>query len=171
MIEEKMAMSRYFSASIRRQRGFTLIELLIVIAILGILATLGFGSFTTSQQKARDARRKNDLTQIGRALEAFYNDKGAYPLSNSSDVIVCKTGGVTCDWGDAFEDDAGTPYMVELPVDPRSTNTYVYESSDGSYYRLYALLENAQDPDIGTYTTDCGADDCNYGISSSNTNP
>lgn len=152
------------------RRGFTLIELLIVMAILGILATLGLGSFNSSQRKARDSRRKNDLTQVARALEAFYNDKGAYPVSNTG-AIVCKTGGGTCGWGSAFEDDQSTNYMVELPTDPRPTYTYYYDSTDGLSYRLYALLENDQDPDIGEYTPSCGAAVCNYGIASSNTTP
>ncbi|MGB9706948.1 MAG: type IV pilin protein, partial [Microgenomates group bacterium] len=64
---------------IKPKFGFTLIELLVAVAILGILATVGLGSFQSSQMKGRDARRKSDLSQIQKALEMYYNDKGAYP--------------------------------------------------------------------------------------------
>jgi len=61
--------------------GFTLMELLIVIAILGLLATIGLGSFRTSQMKGRDAQRKSDLSQIQKALEMYYNDYSGYPAA------------------------------------------------------------------------------------------
>lgn len=51
-----------------KQRGFSLVELLVVIAIIGVLATLGFVFFGGARDKARDAKRLNDLNQIGRFL-------------------------------------------------------------------------------------------------------
>jgi len=49
-------------------RGFTLIELLAVIAIIAVLATLTTLAFSGTRAKARDAKRLNDLNQIGRFL-------------------------------------------------------------------------------------------------------
>ena len=39
-------------------RGFTLMELLIVMVLLGILVSLGMGSFASSIRRGRDSRRK-----------------------------------------------------------------------------------------------------------------
>ncbi len=119
------------------QAGFTLMEILIVMVIIGILATLGFGSFMSSQQKGRDARRKSDLSQVSRALEAYYNDKGSYPLSTGDGKIIgCgpATLKAECDWGDAFSEPVtgynDTVYMVQLPTDPRSpSQNYFYLSA------------------------------------------
>ncbi|MFA4941671.1 MAG: type II secretion system protein [Patescibacteria group bacterium] len=50
------------------QRGFTLIELLLVIVIIGVLATFAMLAFLNTRAKARDAKRLNDINQIGRFL-------------------------------------------------------------------------------------------------------
>ena len=159
----------------KRQKGFTLIELLIVIVILGLLTTIGLGSFLSSQRKGRDARRKADLDGITTALELYYNDYDQYPLSDGAGNIVgCD--GSACSWNQIWES-AGTIYMVQIPDDPRGAS-YRY-SSNGTGYVLYARLENDQDQDIpagpsgaGIYTGEsCLSGGCNYATFSSNTNP
>lgn len=59
----------------RRSRpGFSLVEILIVIAILGILASLVTVGMIGHQKKARDAQRKSDLQTVKKALEAAKAD-------------------------------------------------------------------------------------------------
>jgi len=156
---------------VQNYKGFTLIELLVVITILGILSTIGLSSFRSSQAKGRDAKRKTDLGNIQKALEMYQNDYGLYPLTSSFPS-----------WGAEFKDAKGTIYMKELPSDPVPSQNYVYKSNDGSWYKLYARLENGNDlcftnqPDncksAGFSGTDCGGGAlCNYGVSSSNVNP
>ena len=55
-------------------RGFTLIELLIVITIIGTLAGLLFTNFSGARERARDSKRKSDVTQMKNALRLYYND-------------------------------------------------------------------------------------------------
>ncbi|MFA6919169.1 MAG: type II secretion system protein [Patescibacteria group bacterium] len=50
------------------ERGFTLIELLTVIAIIGILSTLGMVSLNGARQKAYDAQMKSDIANIRTSL-------------------------------------------------------------------------------------------------------
>jgi general secretion pathway protein G len=147
--------------------GFTLIELLIVIAILGILSTMGVGNFTTSRIKARDLARKSDLATIAKSLEAYVNDHRGYPLSDTNGKIVCLADGTICNWGSPFVDDQGTIYVAKLP--DTSNGNYSYKS-DGKTYTLYARLDNVNDPAIQTITpaVSCGALSCNYKISSTN---
>jgi prepilin-type N-terminal cleavage/methylation domain-containing protein len=51
-----------------KRKGFTIIEVLIVIAIIAILATVTFIYLAPTRKTARDARRKVEVSQIGRLL-------------------------------------------------------------------------------------------------------
>ncbi|MFH1561086.1 MAG: prepilin-type N-terminal cleavage/methylation domain-containing protein [Patescibacteria group bacterium] len=148
--------------------GFTLVELLIVVAILGMLAAVGLGQYRTSQLKGRDAQRKADLGNLSRALEMYYNDFEAYPESDDDALIVVDGGPLP--WGSEFSTDEAI-YMKVLPVDPQSpSQDYCYESSDGSYFFVFAALENENDSDcVETYTCNSG-DYCFY-VNSSNAVP
>ncbi len=148
--------------------GFTLIELMVVMVILGLLATVGLASFRTSQIKSRDAKRKSDLGQIQRALELYYNDYNTYPDSVGGKISV----GGALNWGDEFKDAKETVYMKELSKDPTKNPDYCYASSASPVsYKLYAKLENSQDPRIGGPYTCGGVSSYNYGVASANETP
>src|SRR5258708_37539008 len=82
------------------RQGFTLIELLIVIAIIGILSSLLFVNFSGARERARDSKRKTDLTEIKNALQLYYNDYGKFPAAGGGNTIAgCGALGTsTCSW-------------------------------------------------------------------------
>ncbi|MDP1722084.1 MAG: prepilin-type N-terminal cleavage/methylation domain-containing protein [Candidatus Gottesmanbacteria bacterium] len=172
--------------------GFTLMELLVVMAILGILVTVGLTSYKSVQAKSRDSKRKSDLKQIATALEFYFNDYGTYPSDTNFQIYGCGTAGTSvCEWGSPFQTlktggtNVKTMYMPKLPSDPATGRVYYYDKTGTSppSYQLYARLENTQDNDIphsGTtaqsYTgTNCSSGStsltCNYGVSSANKTP
>jgi prepilin-type N-terminal cleavage/methylation domain-containing protein len=64
-----------------KHKAFTLIELLIVIAIIGVLASIVFSSLNTARTKARNAKYRSQALEITKAIRLYYNDTGQYPIS------------------------------------------------------------------------------------------
>jgi prepilin-type N-terminal cleavage/methylation domain-containing protein len=142
------------------KRGFTLAELLVVIALMAVMATVALSSFTKSQKKGRDARRKQDLSEIRKALELYNQDNNEYPPTLNSPLEHPTTEGVV--------------YMVKVPSDPKSGYSYIYdgEVDDGQGFRLHARLEYDKDSDINCPDgsgEDCGVVNCNYVVTSPGT--
>lgn len=168
-------MRKYFSSIIYYfsfQKGFTLVELLIIIAIIGVLAGSAIAIINPSAQfqKANDAKRKSDLSQMQKAIEQYYQDMGTYPIS-TADYKIKKS-----DSSDAVEwESTWAPYMANLPADPNVSKEYIYFSTGQAYY-IYASLDRETNV-LGHLPPDanCGsgmvAVACNYGVSSPNVSP
>ncbi|KAA0985606.1 prepilin-type N-terminal cleavage/methylation domain-containing protein [Pseudomonas sp. ANT_J12] len=62
----------------RSNRGFTLIEIMIVIAIIGIIITIGYPSFTEYMKKGRRAEVTGLLSEQAQILERFYSKSNVY---------------------------------------------------------------------------------------------
>ena len=69
------------------KKGFTLLELIIVIIVVGILASLGFGQYTQTIEKGRAAEARSILGTL-RTLQA------AYQLENGSYTAVIANLGI-----------------------------------------------------------------------------
>ncbi len=59
-------------------KGFTLIELIIVIAIIGILASVVLASLNSARDKDEDAAVKSSLNNVRGQAALFYDDNGDY---------------------------------------------------------------------------------------------
>jgi type IV pilus assembly protein PilE len=62
----------------RSNRGFTLIEIMIVIAIIGIVITIGYPSLTEYVKKGRRAEVAGLLSEQAQMLERFYSKSNVY---------------------------------------------------------------------------------------------
>ena len=158
-----------------QRKGFTLLELLVAMIIMAILASLIIGNLNSSLIKGRDSQRKNDLAEMQRALEFYYQDNNGYPTTAQLNSTTTRLTGPN-----------GKVYMYKLPTDPKSgmgyTYTYVPDevNSPPTYYYLYSALENSQDTGTSisqtgfTTTAQCSTATtvlCKYYVSSSNATP
>jgi general secretion pathway protein G len=97
-----------------QQSGFTLLELIIVIAIIGILATIAMPALKDVPLRAKESVLKTNLRTFRDVIDQHYGDKGMYPKSLQA---LVETG-----------------YLRKIPIDPitRSAETWVpvYEELD-----------------------------------------
>jgi prepilin-type N-terminal cleavage/methylation domain-containing protein len=78
------------------RKGFTLVELLIVIALLGVIATIVIAAINPIEQanRASDAGMKADASQLISAIERYYTTHGQFPWQATSCSV---NGGTFCD--------------------------------------------------------------------------
>ena len=72
----------------KKHTGFTIVELLIVIVVIAILAAITIVAYNGVQQRARDARRATDLSNIAKGIQRWSietsQDFSAFPVGVSS---------------------------------------------------------------------------------------
>ncbi len=141
------ALGRQIVARVPKTSGFTLLEIIIVMAIIGLLTTLGLASYQSTNKRARDGKRQADLEQMRTALEIARSDSEAntYPAT----LGELQTGG-----------------YLTVPTDPRKF-VYVYvPAGDYRTYSLCAHLEKGdEEMDKCGGTEACGKV-CNYEVKS-----
>lgn len=81
------------------QRGLTLIELMIVIAIIGVLASIATPAYQDYVEKARVAQAITDISSICVKIEAYWQDARAYP----PDLAAVGAGGMLDPWDNAYQ--------------------------------------------------------------------
>lgn len=62
----------------KHTRGITLIELMVVVAIVGILASIAYPAYTDQMRKTRRSDGQVMLTEMMNAQERFFTNNGAY---------------------------------------------------------------------------------------------
>ncbi len=67
----------------KREQGFTLIELMIVVAIIGILASMAMPAYQTYLLRAQVSEGLNLTGPMQAAVVEYYNDFGAFPADNN----------------------------------------------------------------------------------------
>ena len=75
----------------RSQLGFTLIEVMVVIAIIGIMATLIVPQIMSKPNEARVIAAKQDISSIVQALKLYRLDNSRYPTTEQGlSALVAK---------------------------------------------------------------------------------
>jgi len=147
---------------INNKKGFTLIELLVVISIIGFLSTLAVVSLKNAREKARDTRRKADLTQISKALQFYYDNRSTYQVANSG------SGGTGTGWfsynytgyDSVAKELNDLGYIGSVVRDPsgldagyNGTGAAYMIYADANHFTLWTSLERPSSVDIATQNT------------------
>ncbi len=97
----------------RNDLGFTLIELLLIVAVLGILASIAIPRISGITDKARDAEYQNIAGSIRSAMEIYkteFKDYPAGPNDNNSGNLA----GDLDSWTDLIDADAALGQYVDI---------------------------------------------------------
>ena len=134
-----------------KQRGFTLIELLIVIAVVGILASIVVAIIDVGeyQRQARDARRMNDVLSVQTAIIDSLAG-GSISLTDTSTCADCNsvdgTNAIDGSGWVKFNNLSGRgliDVISTLPTDSINDATYNFSYfSDGTDFEINAAFES-----------------------------
>ena len=128
-------------------KGFTIVELLVVMAIIGILASIILASLSYVQSKSRDTRRIEDLSALQNALALYQAGSYRFPIAASA---------VTITGADSVSEALITAGAISgLAGDPLSPEyDYAYQSNAlGTDYTITFCLETDSIP---KYAQGCG---------------
>lgn len=128
------------------QKGFTLIELLIVIAILGILAAGILVAIDPVEQlnRGRDAGRKSSVSQLGRALQAYYTANSAYPAVVGWNTTLTSSGEIK-----VFPANPGAPLAPACTAGV-VVNNFCYKTNTTPDIVVYTHMESKTEMNKGT---------------------
>jgi len=81
--------------SLKNQRGFTLIELMVVVAIVGILASIAIPNFLKYMARSRQSEAKANLAAVFVSETSFYGENSRYGSFNEVGYTLATSSGAT----------------------------------------------------------------------------
>jgi len=113
---------KYYTESMNR--AFTLVELIVVIAIIGILATIGVASYSNVLKNSKKTKAAADIKELVQALKIYNVQKGAWVCG--SDDAYCNI--ITTATWNAVATGLVPTYLQSIPNDPWG-RAYLYDGA------------------------------------------
>jgi type II secretion system protein G len=124
------------------ESGFTLIELMVVVAIVGVLASLAIPKFLEYMKKAKRTEAEVHLVAISKAADSSFIENAFYPQgiqASSPAVACCQQANKMCavdanDWN-------GVPMWDELGFEMTQPFRFQYDYSSAApnAYEAHAI--------------------------------
>lgn len=125
----------------QRRSGFTLVELIIAIAILAVLSTVGFVSFSSYGLDARNTTRASDMGNLEVALREVKQQTKFYPRVTGTATDIYFGTGKIASQGKLLPELLGNA-ATKSYVDPKKREAYAYSSTEnGREYQIAMALE------------------------------
>lgn len=128
----------------KKANAYSLIELLVVVAIIGILATVSAQQLGMAKVRAEVGRVQSDFHNVGVAINSYKIDTGIYPATKLPKVSLASNYVQAM-----FELTTPTAYINQLPDSPwlgKNLHLYVLYRAQRSYERTNRYNE---DWDVG----------------------
>ena len=142
-------------------KGFTLIEILVVIAIIGVLATVGSVQLNRTRELSRDIVRVDNMKALRDALHIYRNENNSFPAGTN--LVIGE--GTSCSGSACMQITSGSGFVAtgagsgdilfsRLPKNPApGGSSYIYnQTNGGNSYEISFTLEGE--------TGDLNAPDC-----------
>ncbi len=134
---------------LRSEAGMTLIEIMIVLVIIATMGTVIITQVKKQFDKARVNQAKILIAEVGKNLDQYNLDCGAYPSSEQGLNALLQSPGSCANWGPE-------PYLKKMPKDPWG-HELIY-SSDGTKYTVKSLGQDGKEGGDGL-AKDISSDD------------
>lgn len=103
----------------QRERGFTLVELMVVVAVIGVLATIAIPLYENVQARGRLAKAQADSRALASAVSVYGAHMGRIP-STLAQLTTVATNALG---------QPGGPFMAAVPTAPGGWSTYAYTAN------------------------------------------
>ena len=114
------------------KNGFTLVEIMIVVAIIGLMATMALPTFAQARNRAQGVRLAEDLRVFGDAFVLYAIENGNYPADSH---LVLPAGAGMEDYLNENQWNAATPIG----------GNYNWEGPDGYPYAGVSVTGTSAD--------------------------
>jgi general secretion pathway protein G len=94
----------------KKQKGFTLLELVVVVAVMGLIASLATEFVAQNSNQNRHLETKHRISEIRSAVTNYYRDCGRFPTSLS---LLLETSATASECDDLGSNWAG-PYIFNV---------------------------------------------------------
>ena len=104
-----------------KNSGFTLIEVMIVVAIIGIIAAIGYPSYQEHVRKTKRADAQSALMELAQFMERYYTANGRYLTSANA--------APTLPFTEAPKDGASKSYNLAFAASSPTANSYTLQAT------------------------------------------